>query len=220
KNQEEKFLPYLGPTYDLSKESLQDRNYFQDALIEHDLSFKSIDNPAEKASRMIAGGSVVAWFQGRSEYGPRALGNRSILADPRSADNKAKCHSVKEHREPHRPFSPSVIYSQAQNFFAVERETPYMITVSDVLPDKKEEIPAVVHADGTSRLQTVTKKDNARFYALLQEFYANTGIPLVLNTSFNLSGDPIVESPEDALRTFLRSTLDALFVGDVIIKRK
>jgi len=216
----DKFSPYLGPEYDLAPISLRKRTAFRTAIDKGNITSTTIEDPASIAADMISSGSVVGWFQGRSEYGPRALGNRSILADPRDENTKLECHRVKNHREPHRPFSPSIISERASDFFHIQRETPYMIIVSDVKRDMKANIPAVVHCDNTSRIQTVARDDNERFYKLLREFESRTGIPLVLNTSFNASGDPIVESPDDALQTFLKLPLDALFVGNMLIQNE
>ena len=214
-----KFSPYLGPEYDLAAASLRKRTAFRTAIDERDITFTTVEDPASIAADMISSGSIIGWFQGRSEYGPRALGNRSILADPRDKNTKLECHRVKNHREPHRPFSPSIIAERASDFFNIERETQYMIIVSDVERDVKAIIPAVVHCDNTSRIQTVMKEDNRRFFKLLREFESKTGLPLVLNTSFNASGDPIVESPDDALRTFLTLPLDALVMGNTLIQK-
>lgn len=174
----------------------------------------------DRVARLLAGGSIVAWFQGASEYGARALGNRSILADPRQAAMKDRLNLLKG-REGFRPVAPAVLAEEAGRFF--ERPSslllPGMLGVTRVRRDAAASIAAGVHVDGSARAQVVSRKFNARFHALLSAFFAETGVPALINTSFNLADEPIVETPADALRTFLRSNLDALVLGNFLVTK-
>jgi len=169
-------------------------------------------------------GKVVGWFNGRFEWGPRALGNRSILADPRRSDMKDIVNTKIKFREPYRPFAPSVLVEHVDEFFdisntAVHTPARFMLYVVDVKENKKKDIPAITHVDGTGRLQTVFQKESPRYWALIDCFFRRTGVPLVLNTSFNLKGEPIVNSPEDAYSTFMRSGIDTLVLGNFIVRK-
>ena len=169
-------------------------------------------------------GQVVGWFQGRFEWGPRALGNRSILADPRRADMKDIVNVKIKFREPFRPFAPSVLAERAGEYFQLldpPRHYParFMLYVVDVKNAKRDLIPAVTHVDGTARLQTVSKELNPRYYQLIETFGQATGIPIILNTSFNLKGEPIVNTPHEALHTFSQSGMDVLVLGDYVIEK-
>ncbi|MDA1349457.1 MAG: carbamoyltransferase, partial [Chloroflexi bacterium] len=166
----------------------------------------------------IAEGDVVGWFQGRTEYGPRALGNRSILADPRRTDMRDILNQRIKIRETFRPFAPSVLAEAAGDFFENGRRSPYMLLTDKVRAEKRDLIPAVVHVDGTSRLQTVTKDSNPRYWRLIKEFSILTGVPMVLNTSFN-ENEPIVCTPEEALGCFLRTKMDTLVLGDFFVSK-
>ncbi len=166
-----------------------------------------------RVARLIADGKIVAWFQGASEIGPRALGNRSILADPRRASMKDTLNRRVKFRESFRPFAPAVLNDHALSWFGLE-DSPFMLRVARVL---RPGIPAVTHVDGTARLQTVTAEDNPAFHGLIQCFHEETGVPVVLNTSFNVAGEPIVETPEDAMRSFLRSDMDCLVLGHRLV---
>ncbi|MCI0537727.1 MAG: carbamoyltransferase [Verrucomicrobiales bacterium] len=167
----------------------------------------------------IAQGKVIGWFQGRMEWGPRALGNRSILCDPRRANMKDILNSKIKRRESFRPFAPSILREQVRDWFETEDEVPFMMQVFQVRPEKRRLIPAVTHIDGSGRLQTVYRKTNPRYYELIEEFYALTGVPLVLNTSFN-ENEPVVCRPEEALDCFLRTKMDVLVLGDCFISRE
>lgn len=167
---------------------------------------------------------VIGWFQGRFEWGPRALGNRSILADPRYKDMKDIVNTTIKFREPYRPFAPSVLEENVSDFFDYKVQgkadpSYFMLVVANIKKNKRKLIPAVTHIDGTGRLQTVAKKTNPRYYNLIQEFKEKTGIPLILNTSFNLRGEPIVNTPENALNTFLNCGMDILVLEDYIVKK-
>ncbi len=185
------------------------------------ISYKKVRNIEAYTARMIAGGKTVGWFHGRMEFGERALGNRSILADPRNPDNKDKINAMVKYRESFRPFAPSIIEERVFDYFDIPRgvTVPYMEQVYPVRKDKMNKIPAVVHRDGTGRLQTVSKKANPVFHSLLREFEKITSIPVLLNTSFNTKDEPIVCSPQDAIRTFYACGLDALVLGHFVIEK-
>jgi carbamoyltransferase len=172
----------------------------------------------------LTAGQVVGWHQDRFEWGPRALGHRSILADPRRADMKDIVNTKIKFREPYRPFAPSVLAGAVEDYFdapGVTRQYPsrFMLLVTPVREDKREVIPAVTHVDGTGRLQVVTREGNARYHDLIARFGQATGVPVVLNTSFNLRGEPIVNTPEEAYATFRRSGLDALVLGNCFVRK-
>jgi len=173
----------------------------------------------EQAARDIADGLVVGWFQGRMEFGPRALGNRSILADPRRSDMKDVLNERIKKREPFRPFAPSILEEHVGEYFEQTHPSPAMLMVYEVKPDRRDEIPAVTHVDGTGRLQTVTRSANERFYDLIREFYKLTGVPLLLNTSFN-ENEPIVSTPRDAIDCFLKTRIDVLYLGNCAVRRE
>jgi carbamoyltransferase len=178
-------------------------------------------DPEHEAARMLADGKVVAWFQDRMEFGPRALGNRSLLADPRHRETRELLNHKVKHREPFRPFAPSVLAERASGWFELGRPSASYASMSFAAParaDRLEDMPAVVHVDGTARLQTVAADANPRFHRLIAEFERLTGVPLVLNTSFNDS-EPIVCTPEDALATFSGTEIDALVLGDLVVTR-
>jgi len=176
------------------------------------------DVPGYTAAR-IAEGAVVGWFQGRMEFGPRALGNRSILADPRRPNMLDEVNLRIKYRESFRPFAPAILVEEVGNYFDLDRPSPYMLLVAPVLEHRRSEIPAVTHVDGSARIQTVSREDNHRFHRLLEEFHRQTGCPVVLNTSFNVRGEPIVESPADAFRCFMRTGIDLLVVGDLLLEK-
>lgn len=182
---------------------------------------RCVGNVEQVTSQLIAQGKLVGWFQGRMEFGQRALGNRSILADPRPNDMKDRINKAVKYRESFRPFAPSVLAEHVHEYFEVPsgEQIPFMEKVYPVRVDKRSLIPAVVHVDGTGRLQTVEREASPRFYSLIEAFYTRTGIPLVLNTSFNLSGEPIVCTPKDAIRTFFSSGLDVLIMGNYLVDK-
>ena len=176
-------------------------------------------NICRDTARLLAAGHVFAWFQGRSEFGPRALGNRSILADPRHAEMKDKLNKRVKHRQAFRPFAPVVLAERATEIFEGDEESPFMLLVKRVRPEWKDKIPAIVHVDGTARVQTVRRDQNERLYGLLEEFDAITGVPVLLNTSLNVKGEPIVETPSDALACFLGTGIDYLALHDMLIAK-
>jgi len=176
----------------------------------------------DKTARMIADGKVVAWFQGRMEFGPRALGSRSLLADARSERMKDTINAKVKFREAFRPFAPAVLKERAHEYFDMPpgMEAPYMLLVPKVLPDKHAVIPAVTHQDGTGRVQTVTNEQNGLYYRLIKRFGELTGVPVVINTSFNVRGEPIVCTPRDAYNTFVNTGIDVLVMGNYILTEK
>jgi carbamoyltransferase len=165
-----------------------------------------------------AGGKVVGWFQGRMEFGPRALGNRSIVADPRRADMKDILNKRIKHRETYRPFAPSVLEEKASQIFERSEPSPFMLLVYKVREEQRARIPAVTHVDDTGRLQTVSAKTNPRYHALITEFERQTGVPLMLNTSFN-EHEPIVATPGEALACYLKTRMDVLALGNWVLTR-
>jgi carbamoyltransferase len=183
------------------------------------LSYKRLDNPAETAAELLAEGKLIGWYQGREEFGPRALGNRSILADPRDVRNRDRVNNAVKFREDWRPFAPSVLEEAGASLFENYHTTPFMTLTFQVRPEKKAAIAAAVHVDGSARVQSVTRDQNERYYDLIKNFAAKTGVPAVLNTSFNLKGEPIVNSPFDAIRTFYTSGLDALILDRYLISK-
>jgi carbamoyltransferase len=172
----------------------------------------------ETTARAIADGLVVGWFQGRMEWGPRALGNRSILGDPRRADMKTILNLKIKRRESFRPFAPSVLREAVADWFERDDDVPFMLQVIPIRAERRAQIPAVTHVDGTGRLQTVDHTSNPRYYALIQAFYRLTSIPMVLNTSFN-ENEPVVCRPEEALDCFLRTKMDVLVLGSFVLRR-
>jgi len=205
------YLDYLGKNYSDSDivKALTDNN--------DKVNFHKSINIFKETAQLISGNKIIGWFQGGSEFGPRALGNRSILADPRNFEMKDKINLLIKKRESFRPFAPSVLEEKAGDFFSVAI-SPFMLLTMSVKNDQRFKIPAVVHVDGTSRIQTVNEQQNSRYYKLIKEFYNITDVPMVLNTSFN-SNEPIVETPEDAINCLLESGLDAICLGDYIVKK-
>jgi carbamoyltransferase len=170
------------------------------------------------AARLVSEGKVVGWFQGRAEWGPRALGNRSIVCDPRRADMKEILNRKIKRRESFRPFAPSILRHAVAEWFEGEADVPFMTQVLPIRAGRRERIPAVTHVDGTGRLQTVTREANPRYFALIESFERITGVPMVLNTSFN-ENEPIVNRPQEALDCFLRTRMDALVLGNWLLAR-
>jgi carbamoyltransferase len=172
----------------------------------------------ERVAAAVADGRVVGWFQGRLEWGPRALGNRSIIGDPRRADMKDILNAKIKRRESFRPFAPSVLRESTPEWFETDDDVPYMSKVFQIRPEHREQVPAVTHVDGSGRLQTVERDENPRYYELISAFARKTGVPMVLNTSFN-ENEPIVNTPAEALDCFLRTSMDVLVLGDTVIER-
>jgi carbamoyltransferase len=166
----------------------------------------------------IAAGKIVGWFQGRMEWGPRALGNRSIVCDPRRSDMKAILNAKIKRRESFRPFAPSVLEEAVAEWFEEDDDVPFMMQVFQIREERRSLIPAVTHVDGSGRLQTVHQKANPRYHRLIAEFFKLTGVPMVLNTSFN-ENEPIVCGPQEALNCFLRTNMDVLVMGKTMLLR-
>jgi carbamoyltransferase len=164
----------------------------------------------------LVSGKIVGWYQGRSELGPRALGNRSILADARDPATKDRLNAQIKRREPFRPLAPAVLEDRAAEFFEIEQSDPFMTMAPIVRREKAHLIPSAVHVDGTARIQTVDRRSNPRFYALIEKFAELTGVPVILNTSFNRQ-EPIVARPEEAISCYRRAGLDILVLGDFYV---
>jgi carbamoyltransferase len=174
----------------------------------------------EETAKMLANNKVVGWFQGRMEFGPRALGNRSILANPKNPDMKEILNSKVKFREKFRPFAPSVTQEEASTYFDISIDAPYMLLIPDVYPEKRNLLPAITHVDGTARIQMVNKETNPRYHKLLNAFKKTAGVPILLNTSFNVRGEPIVMNPADAYSCFMRTGIDALVLGNFLLTEK
>lgn len=208
----DRFNPYLGREYSreeiqaaINKLDINNYVYAKDYLVQ--------------AANLIADGKIVGWFQGGSEIGPRALGHRSILADPRRKEMKDIINSRVKFREAFRPFAPSVLWEYQSEYFDLDMPNPYMLMACDIHADKREVIPSVTHVDGTGRVQSVMRELTPRFHQLIEEFYKITNVPVVLNTSFNIKGEPIVETPEDAIKCFLNTGIDCLVISEFILKK-
>lgn len=180
------------------------------------LRWREVRDPAAEAAAMLADSKIVGWFNGRAEVGPRALGARSILADPRRAEMKDIVNARVKHREGFRPFAPAILHEHGHEYFEGYHLNPFMLLVLPIRPDKRDAIPAVTHVDGTGRLQSVTEDGFPAFHHLIEEFRARTGVPVVLNTSFNVMGEPIVNTPEEAIHDYLTTDMDALVLGNLV----
>lgn len=205
---------YLGPQYS--------NDYILDLLQESSINYDDYRGRETEllkyVSNKLSKGKVIGWFQGRMEFGPRALGARSIIADPRDPNMRNLINSMVKKRESFRPFAPSVLFDKVQEHFDIDHESPYMLETCQVISEL--ELPSITHVDGSGRLQTVSRKNNERYAKLIEEFDDLTGCPLILNTSFNMRGEPIVCSPIDAIKCFVRSQLDILVLQDFIIKKE
>lgn len=178
-----------------------------------------VTDRAAAAAEMLANGKILGWFQGRMEFGPRALGSRSILADPRDPEMNAKVNNAVKFREWWRPFAPSMLSEVAAEYLESATDSPFMVLTAQVRPEKRNVIPAVTHVDGSARPQTVERDVSPLYWRLIYEFGQCTGVPVVMNTSFNLRGEPIVCSPTDAIRTFFSSGMDALVIGNFVVEK-
>ncbi len=203
---------YLGPEYPDAE--------IERTLRAYKLPVMRVSDIAETVATLLAQGFIVGWFQGRMEFGPRALGNRSILADPRDVRMKDRVNECVKFREGWRPFAPSCLVERAHEYFHPAYPSPFMILTFEVRPEKRAIIPAVTHADQTARVQTVERRVNPRYWELIAAFGRRTGVPVLLNTSFNLRGEPIVCTPKDAIRTFYSSGLDFLALGDYLLAKE
>lgn len=202
---------YLGP------ESLEPE--IEKALQTYKLRCERQSDPAATAAEMLAAGKILGWFQGRMEFGPRALGSRSILADPRDPEMNIKVNNAVKFREWWRPFAPSMLAEVAEQYLESATDSPFMILTAQVKPEKRDVIPSVTHVDGSARPQTVERDVNPLYWRLIAEFGKRTGVPVVMNTSFNLRGEPIVCTPTDAIRTFFSSGMDALVIGNFVVEK-
>ena len=203
----------LGPKYS--------NKYIESVLIKRKVKYKKIVNHAKVISKECFNGGVVAYFRNRLEFGDRSLGCRSIIADPRFEKTKDLINASIKYREKYRPFAPSVIEEKADKFFEVKQgyKCKYMEKVIKVKAEFRKKLSAVTHYDGTGRLQTVSKKENLDFYNILSEFEKLSGYPILLNTSFNMNGEPVVNSPDDALNTFFNCKLKTMVIGNFLIKK-
>jgi carbamoyltransferase len=226
---------FLGPQYTRKEIEKMIRKFNASAD-----EFSDFESLSKTAARLIAGGKVVGWFQGRMEFGPRALGNRSILADARSPEMQRKLNLKVKYREGFRPFAPSVMEEYSSDYFDFDTPSPYMLMVAQVkkeilkpIPEnyfelpymerlyiQRSELPSITHIDFSARLQTVHHETNPRYWGLINEFRKLTGYAVIVNTSFNVRGEPMICTPEDAYRCFMRTEMDCLVVGDFILKKE
>jgi len=212
-------VPFFGPAYPMSAVDAALAE-FRDRI--EVIRFQTLDETCAEAARLIGEGCVVAWYRGKMEFGPRALGNRSILADPSRPEMRDRINAMVKKREAFRPFAPAVSIEQAHVWFDMPpfKELPYMIMTVDVRGNYRSQLPAITHINGSARVQTVSAKNNEAFHTLLRELGKITGKEMVLNTSFNVKGQPIVNSPKEAIGTFLDTNIDCLFIEDVLIVRQ
>ena len=207
---------YLGPKYE-NKEIKEfiDKN---SAIKKYKINFFNDTEISNVISKKLVESKIIGWFQNETEWGPRALGNRSIIADARNPNIKDIINSKIKRRESFRPFAPSILFEKTKEWFEIESEVPFMSEVYPIKKDKLKLLPGITHVDGTGRLQTVKKFNNVKYYNLIYAFYQLTGIPIILNTSFN-ENEPIVNTPEEAFDCFDRTDMDLLVVGNCVISR-
>lgn len=194
-------------------------NALQKPLVRIQVKAERSDDICRDTAKLLADQKVIGWFQDRSEFGPRALGNRSLIADPRRAEMKDILNSRVKHRQAFRPFAPIVLADRMKDVFEGEEDSPFMLIAKPVRPEWRDKIPGIVHVDGTARVQTVREATNPRLYRLLKEFERLTGVPVLINTSFNVKGEPIVETPQDAMICFLTTGIDHLVLQDMLISK-
>ena len=199
--------------------SESDDTEIEKALQTYKIRATRVGDVAKTAAALLADGRILGWFQGRMEFGPRALGSRSILADPRDPEMNAKVNNAVKFREWWRPFAPSLLAEAAGEYLESASDSPFMIVTAQVKPEKRSVIPSVTHVDGSARPQTVEREVNPLYWRLIDEFGGRTGVPVVMNTSFNLRGEPIVCTPTDAIRTFFSSGMDALVIGSFLMEK-
>lgn len=202
---------YWGPSFDEAS--------IEKALLTYKIRHTKLSDPAYTAAHLLSSGKILGWFQGRMEFGPRALGSRSILADSRDPEMNAKVNRAVKFREWWRPFAPSFKKDAAPDYLESAFDSPFMILTAQVRREKRNVIPSVTHVDGSARPQTVEREVNPLYYRLIDEFGKITGVPVILNTSFNLRGEAIVHTPTDALRTFFSSGMDALIIGSFLVEK-
>jgi carbamoyltransferase len=212
-------VPFLGPAYAATGIEQALEKFSEKITVQR---FLSLEETCREAARLIASGRVIAWYRGRMEFGPRALGHRSILADPGHPEMRDRINSMVKMREEFRPFAPAVTLEQVHRWFDVPAgtELPFMIVVADVRQEHREQLPAITHVNGSARVQTVSKRDNHEFHALLQEVAKLTGREMALNTSFNVKGQPIVNTPHEAIETFLGTGIEYLFLENILVKKR
>ena len=205
---------FLGPEFDAA--------YIENLLIKLNIKYQKLEFGAiaKTGAELLAQGSVVGWFQGRMEFGPRALGARSILADSRNPGIHDRLNLKVKIRENFRPFAPTVLAEKVEEYFDLERGSPYMLLTACVKEGKRKDIAAVTHADNSSRVQTLKREDNPLYYDLVNEFFKKTGCPVIINTSFNTKNEPIVRTPEEALRCFSETDMDYLIMGRFVIDKR
>ncbi len=206
---------YVGKRYTDQQIDAELRKF----LVRIQVEAKRSDNVCRDTARLLADQRVIGWFQDRSEFGPRALGNRSLLADPRKPEMKDILNSRVKHRQAFRPFAPIVLAERMKDVFEGDEDSPFMLIAKPVRPEWRDRIPAIVHVDGTARVQTVREATNPMLYRLLKEFEALTGVPVLINTSFNIKGEPIVETPGDAVSCFLTTGIDHLVMHDMMVSK-
>ena len=207
---------YLGPRYDFKMiKNIFDSNK---TIKDYKIEFFSDQEISKRISKKLSESKIIGWFQDEAEWGPRALGNRSIIADARNPNIKEIINSKIKRRESFRPFAPSILFEKTQEWFQIENEVPFMSEVYPIKEDKLKLLPGITHVDGTGRLQTVKKSNNLKYYNLINSFYELTGVPIILNTSFN-ENEPIVNTPEEAINCFHRTDMDLLVIGNYIISR-
>ncbi|HEY2461306.1 MAG TPA: carbamoyltransferase C-terminal domain-containing protein [Candidatus Acidoferrum sp.] len=202
---------YLGPAFD--------GGAIEMALKTYKIKYSHVDDPSSVAAELLSHGKILGWFQGRMEFGPRALGGRSILADPRDPEMIVKVNNAVKFREWWRPFAPSFKKEAAGDYLESATDSPFMILTAQVRPEKRSIIPSVTHVDGSARPQTVEREINPLYWSLIDEFGKRTSVPVVMNTSFNLRGEAIVHTPTDAVRTFFSSGMDALVIGSFLVEK-
>jgi carbamoyltransferase len=214
----QKIYPILSNDFYLGSRFSDDE--VAQCITDSGLPFKKPGNLYELVADRLVDGKIVGWFQGGSEFGPRALGNRSILCRPFPAEMKDYINARVKFREPFRPFAPAVLLEHTKAYFEINQESPHMLIAANVVPEKRNLIPAVVHADGTCRVQTVKKENNPRFWKLLTEFNNRTGIPVILNTSFNVKGQPIVNTIQEAIDCYKATNIDCLIIHDYFVEKE
>ena len=212
-----KFMP--KKMHNFYKGSIFTNNQIKKEILKSNVKYECPKNLYKNVSNHLEKGKIVAWFQGGSEFGPRALGNRSILCRPYPNEMKDHLNTRVKFREEFRPYAPSVLNEYRDEFFHINQDSPHMLMACKIKKDKRKIIPAIVHVDGTCRVQTVKKDINKKFYNLINEFYKITGVPVLLNTSFNVKGQPIVNTPLEAIETFKSTNIDVLAIGDFVLSK-
>jgi len=213
------FNPYLGPSYSW----FQIKKVLDAQQIKYTF-YESRDDLTTNVAQLVQKQNIIGWFQGRMEWGPRALGNRSILASAATTKMRDIINEKVKHREMFRPFAPVILEEHIEDYFVADKNLPisarYMLMVYPFKPKGEKDVPAVVHVDGSGRLQTLVRSDNPLYYELIEKYYQLTGVPIIINTSFNVRGEPIVCSPEDAVNCFLKTDIDYLVIDQYVCRKK